>query len=508
MGTILPEGVQIRNPESLFIGGEWVSPHAHGRIEIVSPHTEQVSAVVAEAGFEDMDAAVAAARDAFDNGPWPRMSVAERAAVLRRITDILRRRQPELEAAFIAEIGALVTFAPYAASAGSETFAKYADISESYAWETSQPSSVPGHIAHVVREPVGVVAAIAPWNMPHSIMTQKVAPALISGCTVVMKPSPETPLEAYIVAEAAEEAGLPRGVLNLVPSHRDAADHLVRNPGVDKISFTGSTAAGKRIASVAGERIARVTLELGGKSPAIMLDDFPTAAAGAILGRTITLLSGQVCAMLSRAIVPENRYEEIADAIAATMREVKIGSPLDPTSEMGPIAMKRQLERIEHYVETGKAEGARLVAGGNRPAHLNTGYYFEPTLFADVSNDMVIAREEIFGPVLALIPARDVEHAIEIANDTSFGLNAAVLTNDRDATYRIGRRLRAGNVGHNGLKADFSLPFGGFKQSGLGREGGVEGLSPYLETKTMLIEIEPVSAAAEVEQTELAAPVG
>jgi acyl-CoA reductase-like NAD-dependent aldehyde dehydrogenase len=358
-----------------------------------------------------------------------------------------------------------------------------------YEWVRRGPSTtVPGHDALVVREPVGVVAAIVPWNMPYAIMAQKVAPALIAGCTVIMKPSPETPLEAYIIAEAAEAAGIPAGVINLVPSHREAADHLVQSKGVDKISFTGSTVAGRRIASVAGERIARVTLELGGKSPAIVLDDFPTEAAAKILARTITMLSGQVCAMLSRAIVPESRYDEIADAIAAEMKLVKVGAPMDPTSEMGPIAMKRQLERIEYYVAKGKEEGATLAAGGVRPAHLNSGYYFEPTLFTNVDNTMTIAREEIFGPVLALIPARDEAHAIEIANDTDFGLNSAVLTNDPEAAYRVGRRLRAGNVGHNGLKADFSLPFGGFKQSGVGREGGAEGLAPYLETKTMLLE--------------------
>ena len=247
-----------------------------------------------------------------------------------------------------------------------ETLAAYADIGENYAWETSRPSTVPGNTAHVIREPVGVVAAIAPWNMPSAIMTQKIAPALISGCPVIMKPSPETPLEAYIIAEAAEEAGLPAGVINLVTAHREAADQLVQNPGVDKISFTGSTAAGRHIASVAGARMARVTLELGGKSPAIVLDDMPAEVAGKILARTITILSGQVCAMLSRAIVPAHRHDEIAEAIIAEMKQVKVGSPLDPETEMGPVAMKRQLERIEHYVETGIKEGAILAYGGRR----------------------------------------------------------------------------------------------------------------------------------------------
>jgi len=507
--AMLPEGVNIAHPEKLFIGGEWVPPHSGRTIEVVSPHTEQVSALVAEADEADMDAAVAAAREAFDKGPWPRLSPQERAGYLRKMAEILGGRASELAAAFVAEIGALAGFAGYAAMTGTQTFATYADIADEFEWETRGPSrTVPGHDALVIREAVGVVAAIVPWNMPYAIMAQKVAPALITGCTVIMKPSPETPLDAYIIAEAAEAAGLPKGVINLVPSHREAADYLVRNAGVDKISFTGSTVAGRRIASVAGERIARVTLELGGKSPAIVLEDMPAAVSGAILGRTITMLSGQVCATLSRAIVPEKQYEEIADAIAAEMKKVKVGDPNDPASEMGPIAMKRQLERIESYVDKGISEGARLVTGGRRPPHLNTGFYFEPTLFTEVSNDMTIAQEEIFGPVLALIPAKDLDHAIQIANDSSYGLNSAVLTNDKQAVYDIGRKLRAGNVGHNGLKADFSLPFGGFKQSGVGREGGVEGLYPYVETKTMLIESVAVGPAAELADAALSTAAG
>jgi aldehyde dehydrogenase (NAD+) len=484
----LPEGVSIANPTRLFIGGRWVEPKAGGVIEVVSPDTEQVVAIVAEATEPDVDAAVAAAREAFDKGPWPRMEPAARAAVVRKMAEILGHRQNEIAKAFNAEIGVLASFAPFAAMGGTGTFGSYAGIAETYPWVKEEPSTVPGHKALVVREPVGVVAAIVPWNMPYAIMAQKVAPALVAGCTVIMKPSPETPLDAYIIAEAAEKAGLPPGVLNLLPAHREAADYLVRSPGVDKISFTGSTVAGRRIATVTGERIARVTLELGGKSAAIVLDDLPTQAAAKILARTIIVLSGQVCAMLSRAIVPAKRHDELAEAIAAEMRSVKIGYSTDPTSEMGPIAMKRQLERVERYVELGKQEGATLVTGGRRPPHLKTGYFYEPTLFANVDNKMTIAQEEIFGPVLALLPARDIDHAIEIANESPYGLNSAVLTNNVDEVYRIGRRLRAGNVGHNGMKADFNLPFGGFKQSGVGREGGVEGLMPYIETKTMLIE--------------------
>jgi acyl-CoA reductase-like NAD-dependent aldehyde dehydrogenase len=434
------------------------------------------------------------------------MSPKERGDALRRMVASLAKRHNELGTAHVEQIGALQGFAFGGAPGGTQSFNTFADIADTFEWESVGPApTVPGHIAHVVREPVGVVAAIAPWNAPYMIMSQKVAPALIAGCTVIMKPSPETPLEAYIIAEAAEEAGIPAGVVNLVPSHREAADHLVRNPGVDKISFTGSTLAGKRIASVAGERIARVTLELGGKSPAIVMDDYPTEAAAKVLARTITFHTGQICATLSRAIVPEHRYDEVAEAIAKEMKTVKIGDPHDPETEMGPIAMKRQLERVEGYIQKGIDEGATLVTGGKRPAHLNNGYYIEPTLFTDVTNDMTIAKEEIFGPVLALIKAKDLDDAIDIANDTTYGLNSSVLSNDREAVYKVGRKLRAGNVGMNGMKADFNLPFGGFKQSGLGREGNsAEGLHSFLETKTMLIEVEPATPEKEVQAAEQA----
>ena len=495
--TTLPEGVKLKNPEKLYIGGQWVAPAKGGTISVVSPHTEEVSIVVAEATDEDMDKAVKAARDAFDNGPWPNLSVAERAAYLRKLTEGLQARAAELSTGFVAEIGALVPFAAFATNTGAVTFAQYADIGESYPWEERVPTVHPGHDALLIRDPVGVVAAIAPWNMPFAIMAQKVAPALIAGCTVIMKPSPETPIAAYAIAEVADEIGIPAGVINLVPANRDASDYLVRNPGIDKISFTGSTVAGKRIASVAGERIARVTLELGGKSPAIVLPDYPTEEAGKLLGRTITNLSGQICATLSRALVPQEKMDEMADAIAAEMKTVKVGDPNDPESQMGPIAMERQIERIEGYVAKGIEEGAELVTGGKRVEGFNRGYYFEPTLFKNVDNKSTIAQEEIFGPVLALIGYRDVEHAIELANDSNYGLNSSVLTHDTKQAYQVGRKIRAGNVGHNGMKADFTLGFGGYKQSGIGREGGVVGLEPYIETKTMIIEAEKQPEPAE-----------
>jgi delta 1-pyrroline-5-carboxylate dehydrogenase len=306
-------------------------------------------------------------------------------------------------------------------------------------------------------------------------MLNKVAYALAAGCTVVMKPSPETPLETYIIAEAAEAAGLPAGVVNLVCGHREASDHLVRNPGVDKVSFTGSTAAGKRIASVCAERIARCTLELGGKSAAIVRDDFPTAEAATLLTQTITLMSGQVCAMLSRAIGPRRRHDELAEAIAAEMRRVVIGHSDDARTQLGPLAMKRQLDRVERYIDDGRRT-SDLVTGGRRPPQMKRGYFIEPTLFANVNNGSRIAQEEIFGPVLSLIPVEDDDDAIRVANESIYGLNGSVLTHDANAAYRMARRIRTGVFGQRA--APRFGPHGGFKQSGLGLKAAWGPASP------------------------------
>ena len=486
-----PDGVNVRHPDKVWIGGAWQPAQSGRMIELVSPNTELVVGAVAEANEADIDDAVAAARMAFDDGPWSRMSPAERFPYLKRMADHLRGRHAELAKAWTAQMGGLASFAPHMVAGSTATFDGIIAMAEVFNFVEQRPTTgaAVGLIAH---EPVGVVAAIAPWNGPYGIMLNKVAYALAAGCTVIMKASPETPLEAYIIAEAAEAAGVPAGVVNLVCGHREASDHLVCNPGVDKVSFTGSTIAGRRIASVCGERIARCTLELGGKSAAIVRDDFPIDAAAEMLTGTITLMSGQVCAMLSRVIVPRGRHDELADAIAGEMAKVRIGYSDDPATQLGPLAMKRQLERVEGYIDEGKRT-ADLVCGGGRPAHLNRGYFIEPTLFANVVNDSRIAQEEIFGPVLSLIPCDDEEDAIRIANESNYGLNGSVLTQDHDAAYRIARRIRSGAVGQNGLRMDFGLPFGGFKQSGIGREGGIEGLMAYLETKTILIDGMPTT---------------
>jgi acyl-CoA reductase-like NAD-dependent aldehyde dehydrogenase len=484
-----PEGVRIAHPDRLFIGGQWVESAGDGVIELISPNSEEVVGRVAEASEADMDRAVAAARRAFDEGPWSTMSPTERGALVRRMGEELHKRAPELAKAWTAQVGGLASFAPIMIGGGTMVFNTIAGYADSFAF-VERRESMQVKAAVVAREPAGVVAAIAPWNAPYGILSSKVAYALVAGCTVIMKPSPETPLEAYIMAEAAEAAGLPAGVVNLVCGGRDASDHLVQNPGIDKVSFTGSTGAGKRIGEVCARRVARCTLELGGKSAAIVRDDFPIEVAAAILGNTITIMSGQVCAMLSRAVVPKKRHDELAEAIKKVMEGIRIGHSDDADVQLGPLAMKRQLDRVEEYIEIGKGS-ADLVTGGKRPAHMNKGYFLEPTLFANVDNKSRIAQEEIFGPVLCLIPAEDEEDAIRIANESSYGLNGSVLTNDADAAYRIGRRIRAGGFGQNGMKLEFGLPFGGFKESGIGREGGIEGLYPYLETKTILLDAAP-----------------
>jgi len=484
-----PTGVTVRHPDTVFINGEWVPAHSGRMIELISPNSEAVIGAVAEADEADMDAAVAAARTAFDEGPWGRISPAERIGLLKKMAAHLQTRTDDLSRAWTLQMGGLASFAPHMTMGSTMGLENIIAIAEGFSFVEQRPSTGAA-VGLIAYEPVGVVAAVAPWNGPYGIMLNKVGYALAAGCTVIMKPSPETPLEAYIIAEAADAAGVPAGVVNLVCGHREASDHLVCNAGVDKVSFTGSTVAGKRIASVCGERIARCTLELGGKSAAILLDDFPIEAAAQMLTGTLCMMSGQVCAMLSRVIVPRHRHDELAAAIAAEMAKVVIGPSDDPATQLGPLAMKRQLERVEMYIAEGMRT-ATLICGGKRPAHLPTGYFIEPTLFANVPNDSRIAQEEIFGPVLCLIPCDDEEDAIRIANASPFGLNGSVLTNDAQAAYRIARHIRSGAVGQNGLRMDFGLPYGGFKQSGLGREGGVEGLMGYLEVKTMLLDAMP-----------------
>ena len=488
------EAARVAHPESLYIDGKWHPVSGSQRLRPVNPATEEVVAEVAAAGPVDVELAVSAARRAFDSGPWPRMAAGERAKAMRALAACLVKRGEALDSCWLAQIGIPVAIAAGSSVRATALLNYYADLAESYPFEDLRPSA--GYVskfAVVVREPVGVVAAIAPWNGPYASLMIKIAPALAAGCTIVMKPSPETPLEAFLIAEAAEEAGIPPGVINLLPADRDVSDLLVRHPGIDKVAFTGSTAAGLHIAQICASRMARYTMELGGKSAAIVLDDFAPEKLGPALAPLVTMMSGQVCINYSRILVPRAKHNAYVDSLAAAMAATVVGDPADPKTAMGPMAMARQHERVSDYIAQGIACGARLATGGSRPAGLNRGYYLEPTVFADATNDMVIAREEIFGPVTAVIPYDSEEQAIHIANDTDFGLSGGVFTPDTDRAYAMARRIRTGHFTQNGRDFDLTNPFGGFKKSGMGREGGPEGLEPYTEIKTVFLPDAPTS---------------
>jgi acyl-CoA reductase-like NAD-dependent aldehyde dehydrogenase len=474
----------VATPRALFIGGTWVKPATSRTLSVISPVTEEVLVTFAEATQPDVDRAVAAARDAFDNGPWPRMAAQERAAALLEVAKALRARHEELAMAWTAQVGAAISFTRYASAQPAGLFEYYANLIRTYPLVDERRRDN-GGIVRVAKEPVGVVAAITPWNAPLVLLCYKVAAALAAGCTVVAKPAPETPLDAYILAECIEAAGIPPGVFNLVPAGREVGEHLVRHPGVDKISFTGSTAAGRKIGAIAAERLTRASFELGGKSAAIVLEDADTKQVLQSLVPFSMPITGQVCFALTRVLVPESRKRELLDAYVSAVRTVKLGDPFDTETQMGPLAMARQLERVQGYIAKGREEGARIVTGGGRPAHLKRGYFVEPTVFADVQSRMTIAQEEIFGPVVSFISYDDIEDAVAKANDTIYGLHGAVYTSDPERGYDIARRVRSGSVTVNGMIVDIKMPFGGFKQSGIGREGGIEGLDPYFEMKTI-----------------------
>jgi aldehyde dehydrogenase (NAD+) len=479
--AVRPKRASLRSYDKLLIGGRWATPSSSGVIEVISPTTEEIVAHVPEGQAADIDAAVAAARHAFDRGPWPRMSQTERATALRRVKHELEARLPEMSEALTTEIGA-----PLAASKGYHDAAlrmweSAIDLLEGYPF--SEKRETPEGTARLIRTPIGVVGTITPWNAPVPSASMKLPPALAAGCTVVLKPAPEGPVSAMMLADAIEAAELPEGVVSVVPAGREVGEHLVRHADVDKIAFTGSTAAGRRIMSLCAERVARVTLELGGKSAGIIADDidlegFLTGLVSAGIDH-----SGQVCAALTRILVPRHRHDEVVAAIAEIMRTVVVGDPADPETVLGPLAAERQRDRVEAYVALGIEEGAKLIVGGRRPPRRERGWFYEPTLFAEVGNSMRIAQEEIFGPVLCVIPFEDTDAAIRIANDSIYGLSGAVYANDLALAARIAHEVRTGQMWVNGWGMCVTQPFGGFKQSGLGREGGIEGMAAYLEPK-------------------------
>jgi len=468
-----------------FIGGAWPAPAGSDRLGVISPSTEEVVGAVPVATTADIDRAVDAARSAFDDGPWPRMTPGERAAVLAHAATILRKREAEIAGVTVDEMGCAISQAPRAQTGMvASLFDYYAELIAAFEFE--RQVIVGDRAGLVTNEPVGVVTAIIPWNAPVTLASWKTAPALAAGCTVVIKPPPEAPLSTFILAEALEEAGVPRGAVSVVPGGREVGEHLVTHPGTDKVAFTGSTAAGKRIMSLCGGQVKRVSLELGGKSAAIVLDDADvTGVVPALVGGAMHL-SGQVCGAHTRVLLPRSRYAEAVEAAAAAASAVPVGDPHDPSTVVGPLVAERQRDRVEGYIALAVEAGARLAAGGARPAHLKKGWYVAPTIPADVDNAMRVAREEIFGPVLCLIPCDDEDDAVRIANDSPYGLAGGVWTGDPARGLRVARRLRTGSIAINGTYPPFPhVPFGGFRESGLGRELGPEGLQSFLEPRSI-----------------------
>ncbi|MFD5125236.1 aldehyde dehydrogenase [Streptomyces sp. NPDC058385] len=467
-----------------FIGGEWVAPRSTETIEVINPFTGKPIANVPAGSVEDMDRAVAAARQAFDHGEWSRTTLQERMRVLRRLSELMGERTDDIASVVTDEMGCPITLSRSMQAAGPKVLLdSFLELALQYPF-TDVRQSATGR-ALVLREPVGVVAAVVPWNAPLLITMLKLAPALLSGCTMVLKPAPDTPLDAYLLGELLVEAGLPAGVVNIVPADREASEHLVTHPGVDKVTFTGSTAAGRRVASLCGNDLKRVTLELGGKSAAVLLDDADFAAAAESLRVGSFRNSGQVCSLKTRIVVPRSREAEFLDAFEAVVSSMPVGDPKDPGTQIGPLVSARQRERVEGYIEAGRAQGARVVLGGGRPANLPEGFFVEPTVFAGVDPSMTIAQEEIFGPVVSVLTYDDEDQAVAIANNSSYGLNGSVFTADPERGVELARRIRTGTIEVNGSPVGFHAPIGGFKSSGIGREAGLEGFDAYVELKSI-----------------------
>lgn len=472
--------MQVR--QELFIGGAWVAPSSTDVIEVLDSATEQVIGTVPRGRQDDVDAAVDAAGAALDS--WASTPAAERAKMLRSVAEHMLRSAEAVASDIAGEVGTPIGLAQaLQVERALEIFAGFADVAESYAFTHEAGPSL------VVREPAGVVAAISPWNFPLLLALNKVGAALAAGCTVVLKPAEQAPFSLFHFADACAAVGLPAGVFNLVTGYgKEAGEPLAAHPDVDMVSFTGSTAVGKRLMVVASERVKRVGMELGGKSACVVLDDADLTEALTAAVEQAFMNSGQICFAWSRIVVPRARLAE-AEAVLARLVEAQVvGDPRDPATTVGPLVSERQRDRVEEYLRIGVEEGAKLVAGG--PADSDgqgAGYYVRPTIFSEVESSMRIAQEEIFGPVLAVIPHDGDDDAVRIANDTVYGLHGAVFSADHDRAMAVAGRMRTGVVDINGAKLNIHAPFGGYKQSGLGRELGVQGMEEYLETKSIQV---------------------
>jgi aldehyde dehydrogenase (NAD+) len=464
-----------------FVDGEWRDPCTDDVFDIRSPHDGTAVGVAAVASPADVDVAVTAARRAFDDGPWPRMTVAERIAALRPFVEQYGSRTTEMAELVTAEMGSPHWFSDSAHGIGPFFLMQQTiEFADTYEWSERRGSSM------LVREPAGVVAVITPWNVPQVTILAKLFPALIAGCCVVVKPAPETPLDGMLLATMLAEADLPPGVVAVLPGGAEAGGHLVAHPGVDKVAFTGSSDVGRAIARTCADRFARFSLELGGKSAAIVCEDASLERTIAGLRFSSFLNNGEACVAQSRILAPRSRYDEIVDALAEDVAGFVVGDPADPDTYVGPLVSARQHDRVQDYLQIGVDEGATVAAGGPGPVDgLTGGHYVRPTVFRDVDNSMRIAREEIFGPVVVVIGYDDVDDAVRIANDSPFGLGGSVWTKDRHAGLAIARRVRTGMFGINSFAPEFGVPFGGFKASGIGREYGPEAFDSYVEIKSV-----------------------